>query len=309
MACDIYRPAAIKQLQLVGEKVAVPVFEQGQKDPVSVAEQGIKYAKDHQHDLVIIDTAGRLHINEELMDELKSIKKTVKPHEIILTIDAMTGQDAVNVAKSFNEDLGIDGLILTKLDGDTRGGAALSARAVTGKPIKFSGIGEKLEDLEVFHPDRMASRILGMGDVLTIIEKAQANIDLKKAQELEKKLRTQTFTMDDYLEQLEQVQKMGSINDILAMLPGAGAKKLKGLKMDEKQIPRTQAIIRSMTKQERTNPSIINASRRKRIARGSGTRIQDVNLLLKSYDELKRLMKQMTGGKGMKRGRFNLPFM
>jgi signal recognition particle subunit SRP54 len=309
VACDIYRPAAIKQLQVVGEKVAVPVFEQGQKDPVSVAEQGIKYAKDHQHDLVIIDTAGRLHINEELMDELKSIKKTVKPHEIILTIDAMTGQDAVNVAKSFNEDLGIDGLILTKLDGDTRGGAALSARAVTGKPIKFSGIGEKLEDLEVFHPDRMASRILGMGDVLTIIEKAQANIDLKKAQELEKKLRTQTFTMDDYLEQLEQVQKMGSINDILAMLPGAGAKKLKGLKMDEKQIPRTQAIIRSMTKQERTNPSIINASRRKRIARGSGTRIQDVNLLLKSYDELKRLMKQMTGGKGMKRGRFNLPFM
>src|SRR5690554_7492364 len=242
VACDIYRPAAIKQLQLVGEKVAVPVFEQGQKDPVSVAEQGIKYAKDHQHDLVIIDTAGRLHINEELMDELKSIKKTVKPHEIILTIDAMTGQDAVNVAKSFNEDLGIDGLILTKLDGDTRGGAALSARAVTGKPIKFSGIGEKPEDLEVFHPDRMASRILGMGDVLTIIEKAQANIDLSKAQEMEKKLRTQSFTLDDYLDQLEQVKNMGSMQDILSMIPGVG-RKLGNIQLDDKQIPRTQAII------------------------------------------------------------------
>ncbi|HZK35097.1 MAG TPA: signal recognition particle protein [Bacillota bacterium] len=308
VACDIYRPAAIKQLQVVGDKAGIPVFEHGQKDPVLVAKKGLAYAQEHQHDLVLIDTAGRLHINEDLMGELKTIKTKIKPHEIILTVDAMTGQDAVNVAKSFNEQLGIDGLILTKLDGDTRGGAALSARAVTGKPIKFAGIGEKLEDLEVFHPDRMASRILGMGDVLTIIEKAQANIDIEKAKEMEKKLRTQSFTMDDYLDQLDQVQNMGSINDILSMLPGASAKKLSGVKMDEKQIPRTQAIIKSMTRHERKNPSIINASRRKRIARGSGTRIQDVNHLLKSYEELKKMMRQMSSGK-MKPGRFNLPFM
>src|SRR5690554_3818982 len=227
VACDIYRPAAIKQLQIVGEKVDTPVFELGQTNAVEIANKALEYAKENHHDLVLMDTAGRLHIDEELMDELKTIKREIKPHEILLVVDAMTGQDAVNAAKSFNEQLGIDGLILTKLDGDTRGGAALSAKAVTGKPIKFIGVGEKLDDLEVFHPDRMASRILGMGDVLTIIEKAQANIDLKKAQEQEKKLRTQSFTMDDYLEQLEQVQKMGSINDILAMLPGAGAKKLR----------------------------------------------------------------------------------
>lgn len=308
-ACDIYRPAAKKQLQVVGEKVNTPVFVMEEADPVAISRAAVEYATENLHDVVIIDTAGRLHINEELMDELKAIKAAVKPHEILLVVDAMTGQDAVNVAKAFDDQLGIDGMILTKLDGDTRGGAALSAKAVTGKPIKFAGTGEKLDDLEVFHPDRMASRILGMGDVLTIIEKAQANLDLKKAQEMEKKLRTQTFTLDDYLEQLEQLKNMGSISDLLSMIPGMNTKKLGGLKIDEKQIPRTQAIIRSMTRQERLDPSIINASRRKRIAAGSGTRIQDVNQLLKSYEELKKLMKQMTGGKGSKRGKFRLPFM
>ena len=223
-ACDVYRPAAIKQLQVVSEKVKTPVFERGQKNPVQIAREALEYANEHHHDMVLIDTAGRLHINEELMDELKALKAEVKPHEILLVVDAMTGQDAVNVAQSFNEQLGIDGLILTKLDGDTRGGAALSARAVTGKPIKFAGIGEKLDDLEIFHPDRMANRILGMGDVLTIIEKAQSRIDLKKAQEMEKKLRTQSFTLDDYLEQLEQVKNMGSMQEILSMIPGMNAK-------------------------------------------------------------------------------------
>ncbi|NLC42790.1 MAG: signal recognition particle protein [Clostridiales bacterium] len=309
VACDIYRPAAIKQLQVVGDRVKTPVFERGQTDPVSIVREALEYSKEHQHDMVIIDTAGRLHINEELMDELKAIKGEVRPHEILLVVDAMTGQDAVTVAQSFNEQLGIDGLILTKLDGDTRGGSALSAKAVTGKPIKFIGIGEKLDDLEVFHPDRMASRILGMGDVLSIIEKAQANIDLIKAQEMEKKLRTQSFTLDDYLEQLEQVKNMGSMQDILNMIPGMG-KKLGNVQLDEKQIPRTQAIIQSMTPKERTNPSIINASRRKRIAIGSGTRIQDVNQLLKSYEELKKMMKQMTDmNKGKKKGKMRLPFM
>lgn len=310
VACDVYRPAAIKQLQVVGEKVKTPVFERGQINPVSIAKEALKYAEEQRHDMVIVDTAGRLHINEELMDELKSIKSEIKPHEILLVVDSMTGQDAVNVAQSFNEQLGIDGLILTKLDGDTRGGAALSAKAVTGKPVKFAGIGEKLEDLEVFHPDRMANRILGMGDVLTIIEKAQANIDMKKAQEMEKKLRTQTFTLEDYLDQLEQLKGMGSMQDLLGMIPGLNAKKLGGIQLDEKQIPRTQAIIQSMTPKERMNPSIINASRRRRIAAGSGTRIQDVNQLLKSFEELKKMMKQMTDmtrGKGKKR--FKLPFM
>ncbi|MGI6571227.1 MAG: signal recognition particle protein [Caldicoprobacterales bacterium] len=311
VACDIYRPAAIKQLQVVGDKVDTPVFELGQEDPVHIVRKALEYAKENQHDMVLVDTAGRLHINEELMNELISIKSAVQPHEILLVVDAMTGQDAVNVAQAFNEQLGIDGLILTKLDGDTRGGAALSARAVTGKPVKFVGMGEKLDDLEVFHPDRMASRILGMGDVLTIIEKAQASIDLKKAEEMERKLRTQTFTLDDYLDQLEQIKSMGSMQDILAMIPGMNSSKLGGLKIDEKQIPRTQAIIQSMTPRERLNPSIINASRRKRIAAGSGTRIQDVNQLLKSYEELKRMMKQMTDiskGKG-RRGRMKFPFM
>ncbi len=244
------------------------------------------------------------------MTELKILKGKVKPHEILLVVDAMTGQDAVNAAKSFNEQLGIDGLILTKLDGDTRGGAALSAKAVTGRPIKFAGLGEKFDDLEVFHPDRMANRILGMGDVLTIIEKAQANLDLEKAQEMEKKLRTQSFTLEDYLEQLEQLKSMGSMQDILSMIPGISGNKLKGIQLDEKQIPRTQAIIQSMTPKERINPAIINASRRKRIAAGSGTRIQDVNQLLKSYEELKRMMKQMTDmTKGRGRRKFKLPFM
>ena len=261
-ACDVYRPAAIKQLQIVGEKVNTPVFEKGQGDPVDIAREAIEYAKENHNDMVLIDTAGRLHIDEELMSELKSIKSEIKPHEILLVVDAMTGQDAVNVAKSFNEQLGIDGLILTKLDGDTRGGAALSAKAVTGKPIKFIGIGEKLDDLEVFHPDRMASRILGMGDILTIIERAQASLDLKSTGD-GKKASYPDFTLDDYLEQLEQVKNMGSMQEILSMIPGINAAKLRGLQLDEKQIPRTQAIIQSMTPQERNNPSIINASRRK----------------------------------------------
>lgn len=309
VACDIYRPAAIKQLQVVGDKVGIPVFERGQKNPVNIAREALSYARSEQFDLIIIDTAGRLHINEELMDELKNIKSEIKPHEILLVVDAMTGQDAINVAQSFNEQLGIDGLILTKLDGDTRGGAALSARAVTGKPVKFAGIGEKLDDLEPFHPDRMASRILGMGDILTIIERAQANIDEKKALEMEKKLRSQQFTLEDYLEQLEQVQKMGPMSEILNMIPGMNTKKLGNIQLDEKAIPRTQAIIRSMTKKERLDPAIINASRRKRIARGSGTRIQDVNQLLKSYEELKRMMKRMTGmEKKIKRGGIRFPF-
>ena len=307
VACDIYRPAAIEQLKIVGEKVNTPVFERGRENPVAIAKEALEYAKDHQYDMLLVDTAGRLHINEELMEELKSIRNGIHPHEILLVVDAMTGQDAVNVAQSFHEKLGIDGVILTKLDGDTRGGAALSVRAVTGKPVKFVGTGEKLEDLEVFHPDRMASRILGMGDVLTVIEKAQANMDSRKAQEMEKKLRTQTFTLDDYLEQLEQIKGMGSMSDILAMIPGLNAGKLKEVQVDERQIPRTQAIIQSMTKKERNNPSLINASRRKRIAAGSGARIQDVNQLLKSYEELKKMMKQLNGAKG-KKGRFRLPF-
>ena len=294
VACDIYRPAAIEQLKIVGEKVNTPVFERGRENPVAIAKEALEYAKDHQYDML-------------LMEELKSIRNGIHPHEILLVVDAMTGQDAVNVAQSFHEKLGIDGVILTKLDGDTRGGAALSVRAVTGKPVKFVGTGEKLEDLEVFHPDRMASRILGMGDVLTVIEKAQANMDSRKAQEMEKKLRTQTFTLDDYLEQLEQIKGMGSMSDILAMIPGLNAGKLKEVQVDERQIPRTQAIIQSMTKKERSDPSLINASRRKRIAAGSGTRIQDVNQLLKSYEELKKMMKQLNGAKG-KKGRFRLPF-
>lgn len=309
-ACDIYRPAAIKQLQVVGEKAGIPVFERGQKNPVQIAMEALSHARSEQADILIIDTAGRLHINEELMDELKDIRKEVKPHEILLVVDAMTGQDAVNVAQSFNDQLGIDGLILTKLDGDTRGGAALSAKAVTGKPVKFAGIGEKVEDLEAFHPDRMASRILGMGDILTVIERAQANIDEKKAIEMEKKLRSQQFTLEDYLEQLEQVQKMGPMEDLLGMIPGLNTKKLGNVKMDEKAIPRTQAIIRSMTPKERQNPDIINFSRRKRIAKGSGTRIQDINELIRSFDAMKKMMKQMTDmGKKGKMNRFKMPFL
>ncbi|MFO7295031.1 MAG: signal recognition particle protein [Caldicoprobacter sp.] len=311
VACDIYRPAAIKQLQVVGEKVGVPVFERGQVDPVEIAREAVEFAKKQQRDVVIIDTAGRLHINEELMEELSRIKAQVKPHEILLVVDAMTGQDAVNVAKSFDERLGLDGVILTKLDGDTRGGAALSIKAVTGKPIKFVGMGEKLDDLEPFHPNRMASRILGMGDILTLIEKAQASIDEKKAQELEKKLREQQFTLEDFLDQLQQLKKIGSINDIVSMLPGVDVQKLSASgALNEKELIKAEAIIQSMTPEERRNPSIINASRKRRIAMGSGTTIQDVNRLLKSFEQFRHMMKQMSNiEKAMKRGRFKFPFL
>ncbi|NLX70906.1 MAG: signal recognition particle protein [Clostridiales bacterium] len=311
VACDIYRPAAIKQLQVVGERVDVPVFERGQKDPVKIAKEALALAKKEQKDVVIIDTAGRLHVDEELMDELSRLKAEVKPHEILLVVDAMTGQDAVNVAKSFNERLGLDGVVLTKLDGDTRGGAALSVKAVTGKPIKFVGTGEKLNDFEPFYPDRMASRILGMGDILTLIDRAQAAIDEKKAEELEKKLRKQQFTLEDFLEQMQQLKNMGSLSDIVGMLPGIDMRKLSAAGgLDEKELVRTEAIIQSMTREERRNPSIINASRKRRIAMGSGTRVQDVNRLLKSFEQFRKMMKQMSNiERSIKRGRFQFPFM
>ncbi len=309
VACDIYRPAAIKQLQVVGEQVGVPVFEMGQTNPVNIAREAISYSKEHGHDYVILDTAGRLHIDEELMNELKSVKAEVKPHEILLVVDAMTGQDAVNVATSFDEALGIDGLILTKLDGDTRGGAALSARAVTGKPIKFVGTGEKLENLEPFHPDRMASRILGMGDVLSLIEKAEMAIDEKKAEELEKKLMQNKFDLNDLLDQFDQIRKMGSIQDLLAMIPGIG-NKAKDIEVDEKKFDRMKAIIYSMTEKERTNPDIINPSRKKRIAAGSGQSIEEVNRLLSQFRQMQKMFKQFGGKKGGKRRRkssFRMP--
>ncbi len=311
VAGDIYRPAAIKQLQILGEKLELPVFSMGDKhNPVDIAKGALEYANSHRRDVVIIDTAGRLHINEELMDELAQIKATVKPHEILLVVDSMTGQDAVNVAESFNNQLGLDGVILTKLDGDTRGGAALSVRAVTGCPIKYGGMGEKLDALEPFHPERMASRILGMGDMLSLIEKAQANYDLEKAKELEKKLKNQDFSLDDFLDQLQQMKKMGPLEDLIGMIPGVGnAKQLKNLKVDEKQLVHTEAIIKSMTPHERANPQIINGSRRKRIANGSGTKIQDVNQLLKQFEQTKKMMKQFSGmDKGKKKGGFKLPF-
>jgi len=319
VACDIYRPAAIKQLQVVGDQLNIPVFSMGDRvNPVDIAKAAIEHAKSRQHDVVIIDTAGRLHINEELMEELSNIKSAVKPHEILLVVDAMTGQDAVNVAQSFNEKLGIDGVILTKLDGDTRGGAALSVRAVTGKPIKFAATGEKLNDIEPFYPDRMASRILGMGDVLSLIEKAQESFDEKKALELEKKMRTMQFTLDDFLEQMQQVKKMGPLDQVLGMIPGMNPKALGNIDIEqnEKKIARVEAIIKSMTKQERNDPSIINGSRRKRIAAGSGTTVQEVNKLLKDFEEMKKLFKMMNEmgkragkGKGFKGfGKFKLPF-
>ena len=311
VACDIYRPAAIKQLQVVGEKVGVPVFERGQNDPVETAKLGIEYARRTLKDLVIIDTAGRLHIDGDMMAEIAAVKEAVNPSEILLVIDAMTGQDAVNVAKAFNETLELTGVIVTKLDGDTRGGAALSVKAVTGKPIKFSGTGEKLTDIEPFHPDRMASRILGMGDVLTLIEKAQTAFDEKKAVELEAKLRKDEFTLEDYLDQFEQMKNMGSMQDILGMIPGMDASKLGNVEIDEKQMARTQAIIRAMTPQERRRPDILNASRRKRIARGSGTSIQEVNRLLNQYEASRKMMKQLTNmGKGgkFKKGKKRFPF-
>jgi signal recognition particle subunit SRP54 len=311
VACDIYRPAAIKQLEVVGKQVDIPVFTMGDKqDPVNIAKAGVEHAKKNGNDLVIIDTAGRLHIDESLMDELGNIKENINPDEILLVVDAMTGQDAVTVAESFNEKLNIDGVVLTKLDGDARGGAALSIRAVTGKPLKFVGMGEKLEDLEPFHPDRMASRILGMGDVLSLIEKAQANIDQKKAMELESKLRNQQFTFDDFLDQLEQMKNMGPLNQILEMIPGMNKKQMKNLNMDDKELVKIEAIIKSMTKGERTEPAIIDGSRRKRIARGSGTNIQDVNRLLKQFKETKKMMKKFSSmEKSMKKkGSMNLPF-
>ena len=299
VACDIYRPAAIKQLQVVGEQAGVPVFEMGQTDPVTIAQEAIKLAKDQGYDYVFLDTAGRLHIDEELMNELKAVKANAHPHEILLVVDSMTGQDAVTVANGFNDALGIDGLVLTKLDGDTRGGAALSARAVTGKPIKFVGIGEKLEDLDVFHPDRMASRILGMGDMLSLIEKAEMAIDEKKARELEEKLRKNKFDMNDLLDQFEQVQKMGSIKDTLAMIPGIN-KQLKDVEVDERQFDRIRAIILSMTPKERENPDIINPSRKRRIAAGCGMQVEDVNRLLAQFKQMQKMFKQF-GGKGGKR--------
>ena len=302
VACDIYRPAAIKQLQVVGEQVDVPVFEMGQTDPIKIAREAVDFAKDHGHDYVILDTAGRLHVDEELMNELKAVKAEVKPHEILLVVDAMTGQDAVNVATSFDGALGIDGLILTKMDGDTRGGAALSARAVTGKPIKVVGMGEKLDQLDAFHPDRMASRILGMGDVLSLIEKAEMAIDEKKAEELEKKLLQNKFDLNDLMDQFDQIRKMGSIQDMLALIPGIG-NKAKDIEVDERKFDRMRAIILSMTEKERQNPDIINPSRKKRIALGCGQNIEDVNRLLSQFRQMQKMFKQMGGKKGGKRRR------
>ncbi|MBA4536198.1 signal recognition particle protein [Bacillus aquiflavi] len=313
VAADIYRPAAIKQLETLGKQLNMPVFSLGDKiSPVEIAKQAIAKAKEEHYDYVLIDTAGRLHVDETLMNELKEIKELSKPDEILLVVDAMTGQDAVNVAQSFNEQLGLTGVVLTKLDGDTRGGAALSIRAVTDKPIKFIGLGEKMDAIEAFHPERMASRILGMGDVLTLIEKAQATVDEEKAKELEKKMRTASFSFDDFLDQLGQVRKMGPLDELLKMMPGAN--KIKGLnniQIDDKQLAHVEAIIKSMTKDEKLHPEIINASRRKRIAKGSGRTIQEVNRLLKQFEEMKKMMKQMTNmqQKGKKKGGFKFPFM
>lgn len=312
VACDVYRPAAIKQLQVVGGQLNIPVFSiEGEKAPVKIAKAALDHAASRLNDLVIIDTAGRLHIDEEMMEELVNIKGMVKPHEILLVVDSMTGQDAVNVAQTFNERLGIDGIILTKMDGDTRGGSALSVKSVTGKPIKFIGMGEKLNELEPFYPDRIASRILGMGDVLSLIEKAQSAFDEKKAMELEEKLRKSMFTLDDFLDQLQQLKKMGPISQILEMIPGMNTKALKGVEIDDKKMVHVEAIIKSMTKKERNDVSIIDSSRKKRIAAGSGTSIQEVNKLLKDFEGMKKMFKTFSGGnKNMKKrfGKFKLPF-
>ena len=318
-ACDVYRPAAIKQLQVVGSAYNIPVFEMGQGDPVEISKKAVEHAKNNGFDIVIIDTAGRLHIDEELMDELVNIKNEVRPQEILLVIDAMTGQDAVNVAETFNNRLGIDGVIITKMDGDTRGGAALSVRAVTGKPIKYVGMGEKMEDLEPFYPDRMASRILGMGDVLSLIEKAQQAYDEDQARELEKKMRNMDFNLEDFFNQLQQIKKMGPIKDLMKMMPGIGGKiNIDDLNIDDNATKHIEAIIQSMTKKERQNPDILDGSRKRRIAKGSGTSIQEINKLLKQFDEMKKMMKMMNGmAKGRKGfgglgglggGRFKLPF-
>ncbi len=312
-AGDVYRPAAIKQLQVLGDRLDVPVFSMGDNnDPVDIAKGALSSAKSNGNDIVILDTAGRLHIDEEMMDELENVKSAINPDEILLVVDAMTGQDAVNVAENFDNSLGVNGVVLTKLDGDARGGAALSIKSVTGKPIKFVGTGEKLADMEPFYPERMSSRILGMGDVLSLIEKAEKNIDEKKAKELEEKFRNNEFTLDDFLDQMDQVRNMGPLDQVLGMMPGmGGAKQLKNMQVDEKQLDHIEAIINSMTKEERLDPSIINGSRRKRIANGSGRKVQEVNRLLKQFRQTKKMMKQLNkGGKpGGGLGGMNLPFI
>ena len=306
-ACDIYRPAAIKQLQVVGEQVHVPVYEHGAQDPVKTAREAVDYARDHGRDVLIIDTAGRLHIDQALMDELRRLKQEIRPQEILFVVDAMTGQDAVNVAKTFDSELGVDGVILTKLDGDARGGAALSIRAVVGKPIKFSGTGEKLSDIAPFHPDRMASRILGMGDVMTLIEKAQEAFDEKEADSFARRGAKDQLTLDDFLAQMQQMKKMGGLQSMLSMLPGVG-NKLSNVQIDDDALKKPEAIIRSMTPRERRNPGILNASRRRRIAAGSGTTVQDVNALIRQFDQARDMMKKMMSGRPGKKGRMRLPF-
>lgn len=309
-ACDVYRPAAIEQLKVVGAQLDIPVFEQGQGDPVEIAKAAYQHAKLHGNDILLIDTAGRLHIDEELMDELKAIKGAVKPHEIMLVVDGMTGQDAVNAATAFDEALGIDSVLVSKLDGDARGGAALSIKAVTGKPIKFCGVGEKLDAIEPFYPDRMASRILGMGDVLSLIEKAQQSFDEKKAIDLEKKMRSGKLTLNDFYDQMTQMKDMGSMEELMGMIPGMNGKALKDAKIDEKAMARTEAIILSMTPKERENPDILNFSRKKRIAAGCGQRVEDINRLLKQFNMTQQMMKQF-GGMGKRKGKkggFRLPF-
>ena len=306
-ACDVYRPAAITQLQIVGDKLRIPVYTEGDKvSPVKIARNAVRHAEKNGYDMVFIDTAGRLHLDEAMMDELLDIKKETEPSEILLVVDAMTGQDAVNVAKAFDEKLDITGVVMTKLDGDTRGGAAFSIRYVTGKPIKFIGVGEKLDNIEVFHPDRMASRILGMGDMLSLIEKAEKNFDEKKAAELEEKLRKSRFTLTDYLDQFSQIRNMGSIESILGMMPGVKQSAIKDAKIDEKMLDRTEAIILSMTPAEREKPEIISSSRKKRIAAGSGTSVEDINRLLKQFDQMSKMMKQFAGNK--KKGFGKMPF-
>ncbi|MBQ8175133.1 MAG: signal recognition particle protein [Clostridia bacterium] len=310
VACDVYRPAAIKQLEVLGESLDIPVFSMGSRiSPVEIAHAGVEHAKKHGHDLVIIDTAGRLHIDEELMEELKKIKATVNPTEILLTVDAMLGQDAVNVAQSFNDLLDITGVVLTKMDGDTRGGAALSVRYITGKPIKLVGTGEKTDAIEVFHPDRIASRILGMGDILSLIERAEAAYDEKSAAEMERKLRESSFTLEDFLEQFKQLRKMGNVEQLVSMMPGVKPGALKDANIDEKQMSRTEAIILSMTPKERNNPDLLNGSRRKRIAAGSGTSVEEVNKLLRQFEQTKRMMKQFSSmeKRGML-GKMKFPF-
>ncbi|QDI90545.1 signal recognition particle protein [Salicibibacter halophilus] len=314
VAADVYRPAAIDQLETLGKQLDMPVFSKGtEANPVDIVREGVEQAKAENHDYVLLDTAGRLHVDEALMDELQQMGDAVQPHEVLLVVDAMTGQDAVNVAEQFNDQLPVSGVVLTKLDGDTRGGAALSIRAVTDQPIKFAGMGEKIDQLEAFHPERMASRILGMGDMLSLIEKAQTNVDEERAKELEKKMRNADLTFEDFLEQLEQVKSMGPMEDILSMMPGAGKMKgLKNMQVDEGQIDRIEAIVRSMTKAEKQDPKLMNASRKRRIAKGSGTSVQDVNKLLKQFEDMKKMMKQMSsmgGGKKKGKGGMQLPFM